>query len=63
MIYEAILSSSQTDLELFYEMRGEEIIISEIMYELGYIYKFTKEKWIAERAVRRTRKYIFARKN
>jgi hypothetical protein len=58
MIYEAILYSLETDLGIFYEMRGK-IDISEIINELGYFYKYTKEKWITERAVRiRRRKYL-----
>jgi hypothetical protein len=52
MIYEAILYSSHTDLGIFYAMRGK-ITIKQIIYELGYFYKYAKEKWMAERGVRR----------
>jgi hypothetical protein len=52
MIYEAILWSTlaQTDLQFFYELRGS-MTIRKIIYELNYMYKYDKEKWVAKRGV------------
>jgi hypothetical protein len=52
MIYEAILYSSNTDLGIFYAMRGK-ITMEEIIYEFSYFYKYGKEKWIDERGVKK----------
>jgi hypothetical protein len=52
MIYEAILSSSQTDLEFFYALRGK-ITMENIIYELNYMYKYDETKWVTKRAVRK----------
>jgi serine/threonine protein kinase len=57
MIYEAILRSARTDLDKskFYNLRGV-IDIRKIIYELNYMYKYDKIKWIAKRAVRKLEK-------
>jgi hypothetical protein len=49
MIFEAILYSSETDLEFFYELRGEIINIATMLKELNYFYKHDKEAWIRNR--------------
>jgi hypothetical protein len=54
MIYEAILPRSQTDLEIFNDLRG--VVNSEmLMYELNCLYKYDKETWTRKRrdAIRR----------
>jgi hypothetical protein len=48
MIYEAILSSSQSDFELFYDLRGEKDI-RKIISELNDFYKYDKQTWISKR--------------
>jgi hypothetical protein len=50
MLYEAILSSKHTDLNFFFELRGEKIDIWKVVKELNYFYKNDKETWIRRRA-------------
>jgi hypothetical protein len=49
MIYEAILRSAHTDFKLFYGLRGKEIHIEEMIYDLNYFYKYDKETWIRKK--------------
>jgi uncharacterized protein YyaL (SSP411 family) len=48
MIYEAILSSSETDLEIFYGLR-EHIKMDQIIHDLNCLYKYDKRTWIRKR--------------
>jgi hypothetical protein len=54
MIYETILSGSLTDLGFFDEIKGDkdEPDIKTIIYELNYLYKYNKKKWIEKKQVR-----------
>jgi hypothetical protein len=49
MIYEAILKSAYTNMEIFHELRGEILDIKIIHKELNYFYKYDKETWILKR--------------